>query len=276
MLYFSNAKINLGLHITEKRSDGFHNLETVFLPILLADLLELQSAPEQEDICLHATGINVNVPLEQHLCVRAFRLLQKDFALSSVNVFLHKLLPYGAGLGGGSSNAAFMLRALNELFSLQLSKEQLCQYAAQLGSDCAFFVHNTPMLAKGRGEILKNVTLDLRKWHIFIVKPTLCINTAQAYASITPKLPKVALEKVIQQDVKEWKEHLVNDFEVPIFAQHPQLARIKQELYRAGASYAAMSGSGSALFGFFAEQNKQLSKRFTDCQTYWTNVVPSS
>ncbi|MDR1415892.1 MAG: 4-(cytidine 5'-diphospho)-2-C-methyl-D-erythritol kinase [Prevotellaceae bacterium] len=248
MLQLSNAKINLGLHVTQKRSDGYHSVETTLFPIGWSDVVE---ALPSEEFSLRCTGIPVGVATEENLCARAFRLLQKDFGLPGADIFLHKQVPHGAGLGGGSSNAAFVLLALNKIFHLALSQQALAGYAAQLGSDCAFFIYNVPMLATGRGEILQPVAVSLSGYELLVVKPPLGVSTAEAYAGITPKVPEVSLQHIVTRHVEAWRELLVNDFEPIVFAKYPQLQDVKSRLYGCGATYAAMSGSGSALFGIF-------------------------
>ncbi|MDR3133351.1 MAG: 4-(cytidine 5'-diphospho)-2-C-methyl-D-erythritol kinase [Prevotellaceae bacterium] len=250
MLYFPPAKVNIGLHVTAKRPDGFHEIETLFYPVTsLYDVLEVAPA---ERFSIRLSGLPVEGAPETNLCVKAYRLLQADFDLPPVTIYLHKVIPPGAGLGGGSSDATATLLALNELFFLQLSYGQLFHYAMQLGSDCAFFLHRQPMLATGRGEVLTTLSgLDLQPYSVVIETPPVFISTAEAYAGITPRLPAQPLASLLAQPVEQWKENVVNDFEAPVFARHPVLAQIKQRLYDAGAVYAAMSGSGSALFGLF-------------------------
>ncbi len=268
MLHFSNAKINLGLHVTGKRSDGFHNIETVFLPVAWSDIVEVIPAPNQPDVTIECTGLPIDAEPEKNLCVRAYRLLQKDFSLPPVQIFLHKIVPSGAGLGGGSSNAAFVLRALSEVFSLALSQKDLQSYAAKLGSDCAFFIYNTPMLATGRGEILQPVDVNLSGYELLIVKPGIHVSTAGAYAGVTPKNPENSLQDIISKDIAQWKNVLVNDFEPSVFAQHPPLLSIKNQLYDSGASYAAMSGSGSSIFGIFDKVPDNALQIFEGCATF--------
>ncbi|MDR0687220.1 MAG: 4-(cytidine 5'-diphospho)-2-C-methyl-D-erythritol kinase [Prevotellaceae bacterium] len=265
MLQLSNAKINLGLHVTQKRPDGFHNIETALFPVGWSDMVEVLPAPA---FALRCTGLPVDVAPEKNLCARAFRLLQKDFGLPGADIFLHKQVPLGAGLGGGSSNAAFVLRALNEIFRLGLSLPQLARYAAQLGSDCAFFIYNAPMLATGRGEILRRIALNLAGWELLVVKPPLGVSTAEAYAEITPKAPKTSLLCVLTQPIEAWKDALVNDFEPLVFAKHPSLQSIKSKLYGSGAAYAAMSGSGAAVFGIFRKIPDGAALLFPGCTIF--------
>ena len=248
MLLFPPAKINIGLHVTAKRRDGFHEIETLFYPVeSLHDVLEVMPAGR---LAIRLSGLPVAGAPEDNLCMKAYRLLQADFDLPPVTIYLHKVIPPGAGLGGGSSDATATLLALNELFSLQLSAGQLSCYAAQLGSDCAFFLHRKPMLATGRGEVL--TALPLPSFRVVIETPPVFSSTAEAYAAITPRTPALPLPSLLVQPVEQWKDTVVNDFEAPVFARFPLLAQIKQRLYDDGAIYAAMSGSGAAIFGLFS------------------------
>jgi 4-diphosphocytidyl-2-C-methyl-D-erythritol kinase len=250
MVVFPNAKINLGLNILRKRPDGYHDISTVFYPIGLSDILEIteQKKPGAEWV---NTGLKVDCPAEKNLAVRAYILLQKDFNLPGVVMQLHKVIPFGAGLGGGSSDAAFALTALNSFFGLNLSTEKLAAMAATLGSDCAFFVYNSPCSASGRGEILAPVNFNLKGKHLLLIKPDIHVSTAQAYAGVTPRISSVLPEEIVFQPVEKWKDLLVNDFEESVFRQFPELRRLRNSLYEAGAVYAAMSGSGSSIFGLF-------------------------
>lgn len=250
MLLQPNIKLNLGLNVLRKRPDGFHDLETLFVPYFgICDELEIEKS---ESFAVEIPGIDWN-PLED-LTVRAYELLRKDFALPPVSIRLQKKAPVGAGLGGGSSDAAFTLRALNELFSLGISQSRLAEYASKLGSDCAFFVYNRPMLGEGRGEILEDFPMSqLATLRIEVVVPEgISVSTAQAYKGIVPHIPNKSLREILLQDPKTWKAELKNDFETTVFQQHPELASIKQKLYERGAIYASMSGSGSAIYGLFS------------------------
>lgn len=253
MITFPNAKINLGLHITEKRPDGYHNLETVFYPIPLEDALEiqLQSTPSTSKYALHLSGIEVTGNVDDNLVIKAYRLLDQDFELPPVDIHLFKYIPSGAGLGGGSADAAFMLKLLNERFSLNLSTEQLETYAATLGADCAFFIQNAPTFAEGIGNIFSPISLSLKDYQLVIIKPDIFVSTRDAFSQITPHRPAYSLHDVISRPIEEWKEALVNDFEASVFPQFPAIKEIKEELYRQGAVYASMSGSGSSVFGLF-------------------------
>ena len=269
MLLFSNAKINLGLHVTQRRPDGFHSIETVFFPIGWSDMVEV--VPGQS-FTLCCTGLRMDVEQEGNLCTRAFRLLQQELGLPGANIFLHKQVPLGAGLGGGSSNAAAVLQALNAAFRLGLSQRRLAEYAAQLGSDCAFFVYNTPMLATGRGEILEPVAVNLSGYELLVVKPPLSVSTAEAYAGVTPQAPAADLRGVVSRSIETWREALVNDFEPSVFAKYPPLSRIKNALYGCGARYAAMSGSGAALFGVFDKIPANAERLFTGCTLFTQKI----
>lgn len=252
MIVFPNIKINLGLSITEKRPDGYHNLETVFYPVALEDALEIRTLPEAEKkITLHQYGMEIAGNPEDNLVAKAYSLLDKEFHLPPVEIHLYKHIPSGAGLGGGSSDAAFMLKLLNEQFHLNLSEERLEIYAATLGADCAFFIKNKPVYAEGIGNIFSPIELSLRGYQIMIVKPDVFVSTREAFANIHPHHPEHPVKEVIRRPVAEWKDRLINDFEASVFPQHPVIGEIKQELYNQGAIYASMSGSGSSVFGLF-------------------------
>ena len=253
MITFPNIKINLGLSITEKRPDGYHNLETVFYPVALEDALEIRTNPEaQQKFTLHQHGMEIAGNPENNLVVKAYLLLDKEFHLPPVEIHLYKHIPSGAGLGGGSSDAAFMLTLLNEHSNLQLSDNQLEDYAATLGADCAFFIKNTPTYAEGIGNIFSPIELSLKGYRIMIVKPDVFVSTREAFANIRPHRPEYPVREVIRRPVAEWKDTLINDFEASVFPQYPVIGEIKEELYHQGAIYASMSGSGSSVFGLFA------------------------
>ncbi|WP_285827030.1 4-(cytidine 5'-diphospho)-2-C-methyl-D-erythritol kinase [Bacteroides acidifaciens] len=253
MIVFPNIKINLGLSITEKRPDGYHNLETVFYPVALEDALEIRALPEADKkITLHQYGMEIAGNPEDNLVAKAYSLLDKEFHLPPVEIHLYKHIPSGAGLGGGSSDAAFMLKLLNGHFHLNLSEEQLEIYAATLGADCAFFIKNKPVYAEGIGNIFSPIELSLKGYQIMIVKPDVFVSTREAFANIHPHHPEYPVKEVIRRPVAEWKDILINDFEASVFPQHPVIGEIKQELYNQGAIYASMSGSGSSVFGLFA------------------------
>ena len=249
MIVFPNCKINLGLHVVRKRPDGFHDLETVFYPLPLTDALEVITPGT-----LTFTGSGIPVPgnTADNLCLKAWYLLKQDFPeLPEINIHLHKHIPIGAGLGGGSADAAFMLQLLNNRFQLGLTEDQLISYAATLGSDCPFFIPNKPCYATGRGEILEPVTLNLDAWSFILIYPGIHVNTGWAFSRISPKVPEQSLRTSILEPVENWKTIISNDFEAPVFSAHPELAVIKETLYAHGAVYATMSGSGSAMVGIF-------------------------
>ena len=251
MLSFPNCKINLGLHILGKRDDGFHNLETVFFPVPFKDALELIPSTNT-GIEFTATGLAVDGNAADNLCVKAYHLLKKDFPeIPTIKIHLHKAIPLGAGLGGGSADAAFMLKLLNEKFKLNLSTDQLINYALQLGSDCPFFIINKPCLATGRGEMLEEIAVDLSAYKIVLINPGIHINTGWAFSNISPAQPARSIKEIIHQPVNTWKDELKNDFESAVFTAHPAIKEIKETLYSQGAVYAAMSGSGSTVFGIF-------------------------
>jgi len=246
---FPNCKINLGLHIVRKREDGFHDLETVFYPIPICDALEIVLAGEKETT-IHITGIAIDNAAD-NICVKAYNLLKKDFALPTVTIHLHKTIPVGAGLGGGSADGAFTLSLLNKKFNLNLSEEALITYALQLGSDCPFFIKNIPCFATQRGEVLTPIKLDLSAYKIVVICPGIHINTGWAFSKITPLANRQSVSEIIEQPLKNWKGALVNDFEEAIFDQYPAIRNIKELLYEQGAIYASMSGSGSSVYGIF-------------------------
>ncbi len=252
MISFPNAKINLGLRITGKRKDGYHEIETCMVPIPLYDALEM--IVDTKKSSWTQTGLPIPGDAKDNLILKAYQLLRKDFPnLPQLTIHLHKNIPTGAGLGGGSADAAFALTLMNNLLDLILDDFFLEEYAAQLGSDCPFFIENTPKIAKGRGEILEPIALDLTGTFLVLVNPGIHIGTREAYAGVTPATPKVGLREILL-DRKRWKDELVNDFERHIFASHPVIGSIKEKMYTAGAYYAAMSGSGSSVFGLFDEK----------------------
>lgn len=259
MISFPNAKINLGLHVVERRSDGYHNLESLFYPVELCDILEVIPG---ERFGFQSTGLTIKGPEEENLVVRAWRLLQKRFDLPPVRIHLHKVIPIGAGLGGGSSDGAFMLKMANDLFMLGMTEAKLEEMAAALGADCPFFIGNRAALATGTGNILQPVDLDLSGYKIVIVKPPLAVSTGMAYKVVTPRRPDHTVVEVVTRPVEEWKELLVNDFEEHVFAMFPEIGTIREELFRLGAVYASMSGSGSSVYGLFREIPSCLADKF--------------
>lgn len=258
MLTFPNAKINLGLNIICKRPDGYHDLETVFYPVPLQDALEI--TPRHEDkgkkYALHLSGQEVSGPEDDNLVVRAYRMLDQDFSLPPVDIHLFKHIPSGAGLGGGSSDAAFMLRMLNEMHGLGLTVKQLEEYAVRLGADCAFFIQDKPTYAEGVGNIFSPVTLSLAGYQLWLVKPDIFVSTRDAFSRIIPRRPEVSVKEAVRHPVEEWRECLHNDFEKSVFVLFPRIAEIKEEFYRLGALYASMSGSGSSVYALFKAGEK--------------------
>lgn len=263
MITYPNAKINLGLNIISKRPDGYHNLETVFYPIPLCDTLSVEAMPAgtqpQSDYLFNIEGTPVDCAPEKNLVIKAFRLLQSEYPLAPVQISMRKDIPFGAGLGGGSADAAFMLKMLNDHFDLKLSTEKLEEFAARLGADCAFFIQNRPTLAEGIGNIFTPISLSLKGYTLVLVKPEIHISTQEAYAKVHPHMPEHRIQDAICRPIEEWKDIIVNDFEESVFPNHPELDRIKQELYHQGAIYASMSGSGSSIYGIFptAPQNME-------------------
>jgi len=255
MICFPNAKINLGLHILSKRTDGYHNLETVFYPIDMCDALEIVLA-EKGKTTFSQTGIQIGGKLEDNLVMKAYNLLKKDFDLPNIAIYLRKQIPAGAGLGGGSSDAAFMIKILNDFAALKLSTEQMEKYAGQIGADCPFFIQNKPVFAEGTGTVFSPVTISLRDYSIVVKKPAVSVSTKEAYAQVKPQQPAIPLKEVIRLPVNEWKNYLTNDFESGVFSKYPEIKEIKQRMYAEGALYASMSGSGSAVFGIFDKSVK--------------------
>lgn len=252
MITFPNAKINLGLNIVEKRPDGYHNLETIFYPIPLQDALEITPWEGGErKYKLAQSGIQIAGDDEHNLVVKAYKLLDNLHNLPPIEINLLKHIPSGAGLGGGSADAAFMLCMLNQHFQLNIPNEQLEVYAAQLGADCAFFVENKPTFAEGIGNIFSPIELSLKGYKLVLVKPDIFVSTRDAFAQIKPKRPTISLKEVAKMPVEAWKTYMVNDFEESVFPQFPAIADIKAKLYDMGAIYASMSGSGSSVFALF-------------------------
>ncbi|MBZ5856446.1 4-(cytidine 5'-diphospho)-2-C-methyl-D-erythritol kinase [Flavihumibacter profundi] len=249
MIVFPNAKINLGLQVTEKRPDGYHNIASVFYPLGLTDILEALPA---EAFSFTASGLPIDATPDKNLCCKAWELLKKDFSLPPVAMYLHKIIPMGAGLGGGSSDGAYTLILLNQLFRLNLGEQQLVNYALQLGSDCPFFIINQPVIAKGRGEIMEKIDLpQLKGKKVLLVNPGLHINTGWAFSQIKPRENPESLAALCQLPLAAWKGKIQNDFEPGVFHHYPQLQQIKEQLYKCGAVYASMTGTGSTIYGIF-------------------------
>jgi 4-diphosphocytidyl-2-C-methyl-D-erythritol kinase len=260
MISFPNCKINLGLRILRKRNDGYHDLETVFYPLPHYDIIELIHG--SDDLVFSGSGLRVAGEPANNLCFKAIQLLKTDFPeLPAMRMHLHKNIPMGAGLGGGSADGAFTLQLINQKFRLDLSPEQLLSYALQLGSDCPFFIINKPCIGNGRGEQLEEIAVDLSNYGILLVHPAIPINTAEAFSGINPAIPVKSVKEIIQQQVNTWKDELINDFETTVFKTYPDIKSIKDTLYSKGAVYAAMSGSGSTVYGIFEDHSALASAR---------------
>ena len=254
MIDFPNAKINIGLNIKEKRTDGFHNIETIFYPLTLSDILEIQVESDNDSSTLTNTGLTVDTPNENNIVFKAFETIRKFNIIPEVNMHLHKIIPFGAGLCGGSSDAVFTLKILNELFTLEKQEDQLQDYAESLGSDCPFFLKNTPQYAFEKGNKMEPLNISLKGYTIILVVPNIQISTKFAYQGVKTTQPEVSLKKCIEEiPVKEWKYYIQNDFESHLFEHYKELKNIKDQLYQAGAVFASLSGSGSAIFGIFEE-----------------------
>lgn len=251
MIAFANAKINIGLQVLNRRADGYHDLETVFYPVKIFDILEIVPAT---NLKLEVSGIGIPNEKEDNLCLRAYQLLAADFDLSPLHIYLHKHIPIGAGLGGGSADAGFLIKLLSSYFNLQLGVEAMEAYARQLGADCAFFIQNKPVYATGIGDVFSPIVLDLAAYQLVLVKPAVSVSTGEAYGSIRSARESKQLLEHIKLPVEQWKECIFNDFEAGIFHRHPQIRGIKSYLYEKGAIYAAMSGSGSTVYGIFKEK----------------------
>ncbi|OJJ14159.1 4-(cytidine 5'-diphospho)-2-C-methyl-D-erythritol kinase [marine bacterium AO1-C] len=248
MISFPNAKINLGLNIIEKRPDGFHNLESCFYPVDWQDILEILPS---NTLKFQSSGLSIPEDGKDNLCLRAYHLLREDFDLSPVHIHLHKVIPIGAGLGGGSADAAFTIKNLNQLFNLNLDTDAMQNYARQLGSDCAFFIENTPKYCFGKGDQFADIDINLKAKFLVLVYPATHVSTGEAYAGIALKHSTMSIQEIFQKETNEWKNLLKNDFEPQIFAKYPSIAQLKNQLYEQGAIYASMTGSGSTLFGIF-------------------------
>jgi 4-diphosphocytidyl-2-C-methyl-D-erythritol kinase len=269
MVSFPPCKINLGLDVISKRPDGFHEISTCFYPVQWTDILEIIPAPA---LSFSTSGISIPGDPDDNLCLRAFHLLQKDFDISPVKIHLHKVIPMGAGLGGGSSDAAWTLRLLNEIFALDLSTGKLMAYASVLGSDCSFFVQDSVMIGSGKGEKLEKISIQLADKYLVVVTPDVHVSTAGAYAGVIPVLPEKSVREIIEtRPLEDWKEILKNDFESSVFQKYPIIKSVKEQLYDAGAVYAAMSGSGSSVFGIF-NSSHDLKKEFPE-MNYWSGLL---
>ncbi|HTH54442.1 MAG TPA: 4-(cytidine 5'-diphospho)-2-C-methyl-D-erythritol kinase [Cyclobacteriaceae bacterium] len=268
MISFPYCKINLGLCVLSKRNDGYHEIETCFYPVPRTDILEVIPA---NAFTFTQSGPLVDGGIENNLCVKAFRLIQKEFGIGEVQIHLHKTLPMGAGLGGGSSDAAFTMRLLNNIFQLNIPVPRLKALAAQLGSDCAFFVDDAPMIGTGRGEILTTASVDLKGKYLVLVKPDVHVSTVEAYSGIQAKRPAHSIQETLRLPITNWKNKLVNDFEPTIFKKHPLIQQVKEKLYSLGALYASMSGSGACVYGIF-EKAADLKRDFP-AMDYWSGEL---
>lgn len=266
MITYPNAKINLGLNIVEKRPDGYHNLETVFYPINLQDALEVTQLEGEGEYSLTVSGTPIEGEPESNLVVKAYRLLKKDFPeMPSIDIHMYKHIPTGAGLGGGSADAAFMIKLLNDKFHLNLSVEKMEEYAAILGADCAFFIQNKPVFATGIGNVFEPIQLSLKGYYLVLVKPDIFVSTKDAFSLIQPKKPEHSLKEIVRMPIETWRATMKNDFEDSVFQKFPEIAAIKDKLYDMGAIYASMSGSGSSVFGIFREQVEFVDEVFSGC-----------
>jgi len=272
MILFPNAKINIGLNILRKRSDGYHDIESLFFPIGLKDALEfVENGTNEVDLSL--SGLPMDVSPENNIVLKAYHLLASKLKLPGIDIHLHKVIPHGAGLGGGSSDAAFLIKALNRYFELNLSNEKLKHYALLLGADCSFFIENKPALATGIGDILQNVEISLKGYHLMLVKPPFGVVTKEAYAEIVPAMPQHSLNEAIRNNPEEWAGLIKNDFEPTVFHAYPEIEAIKRTLQENGAVFAAMSGSGSSVFALFKSDSQLVSDKFPDNYFIWKEML---
>lgn len=255
MILFPNCKINLGLNIVARRPDGYHDIETVMVPVPWCDILEIVPAPDGE-LRLVTTGNPVDCPMEKNLVVKAFRVVERDYDIPPVHIFLHKIIPDGAGLGGGSADASFTIIGLDRLFNLGMTQERMAQLASEIGADCPFFIYNRPRMATGIGTVFSDIDLNLSGLWVVIAKPPVSVPTREAYAGVTPHLPEHDLAVSVRQPVEQWQGVVRNDFEPGIFSLHGEVEAVKRRMLESGALYAAMSGSGSAVFGLFADREQ--------------------
>lgn len=253
MIVFPKAKINLGLRITGRRNDGYHNIETVFYPVSLFDALEFVVSPESQEMdILTVTGISLGVRPEENILMKAVSKLREKYSFPMLKIHLHKVIPHGAGLGGGSSDAGCMLKALNRHFQMSIGEKELKSMALDIGSDCPFFIDGDPSFASGRGEILEAINPLLSGYYLLLLNPGVGINTGEAYRNCRPETPSASLRSVVAHDIREWKDLIFNDFEKYAFKKHPVIGMIKDELYAYGALFSLMSGSGSSVYGIFS------------------------
>jgi len=253
MITFPNAKINLGLNIISKRPDRYHNISSCFYPIPFCDILEIQKA---DHFSFNSSGLEIPDNDENNLCVKAFRLIKRHYDISDVSIHLHKMIPMGAGLGGGSADASFTLKMINDLFGLGISNKNLEEYASELGSDCPFFIENQPVIAEDTGFTFSAAEVDLSNKFIVLTNPGIHVSTAKAYSGVTPKEPIEKINSIITKGFSYWNKQLINDFELSVFKSYPQLKEVKETLYENGAIYASMTGSGSSIYGIFEKEVK--------------------
>jgi 4-diphosphocytidyl-2-C-methyl-D-erythritol kinase len=272
MISFPNAKINLGLTVVSKRPDGYHNIETVFYPVHWCDVLEIVPAKKEKGVFVQ-TGIPIKEDPQKNLALKAHRLLKADYNIPEIDIYLRKNIPFGAGLGGGSSDAAFMLKLLNDFADLCLSHKQLEEYASRIGADCPFFIQNKPVFAESTGTVFKPVTVSLKGYYLVIVKPDIHVSTQEAYSNVEPRQPEESIRDIIQLPVSEWKDKLTNDFEKNIFVRYPETGEIKQKMYERGAIYASLSGSGSSVFGIFENLDMQTGRWINKTAHVFTGLL---
>ncbi len=268
MVTFPNAKINIGLNITAKREDGFHSIETLFFPLKLTDMLEY--IPSSTNTLLSISGIQFETNTNNNLVMKAYHELMKEYQLPPLKIHLHKKIPLGAGLGGGSADAAFMLKSLNDSFHLKISREKLEEMAGKLGSDCPYFLNNRAMYACGRGDKMESVDFDINGYHLLLVVPNISISTPWAYSKCKPVKPTADLRELIKQPLDKWQKSIKNDFEPVVFRAYPEIGLIKSKLLEMGAVYASLSGSGAAVYGLFKKEpdyKNQFPRAFTWIET---------
>lgn len=266
MIGFPNGKLNLGLSVINKRNDGFHNIETLMMPVSITDILEIIISPSKQ-FRFNITGLDITGSLNDNLVVKAYELMKSGFDLPPVEIHLHKIIPVGAGMGGGSADAAFTIRILNTLFGLNLVQQKMEFYARQLGSDCAFFIDNKPVIASGKGDKFEGIDISMKKYFLIVVKPEINISTREAYSFVRPSDKGQSLRKIINLPVAQWKGLLVNDFENVLFEKYPQIKTIKEKLYESGAVFSSMTGSGSAVFGIF-NSHVDVENHFPGCGVF--------
>ncbi|QZE13453.1 4-(cytidine 5'-diphospho)-2-C-methyl-D-erythritol kinase [Halosquirtibacter laminarini] len=272
MLYFPNAKINIGLHITSKREDGFHNLSTLFYPTKLSDGLEIVRS-ERDESHLSLSGLKIDGSAKDNLVYKAYEMIHAKYNIPVVDLHLHKKIPFGAGLGGGSSDASFVLKGLNKMFDLHISNEMLMDMAAELGSDCPFFIINEPCFATGRGDVLTPSLLSLKGYRLVLVHPNIMVSTPDAFRYVVPQVPDIPLEESLSMPITRWKDHVVNHFEKSVFCQYPKIKELKDKLYQLGATYASMSGSGSTVFALFEEYVPWSKEMLSPSYFVWDEVL---